>query len=383
MTDTIRPFRIAVPDEVLQRPARPPAPHPLARGASCVDDWSQGVPLAWMQDVCALLGRRATTGARARPRSTASTSSSPRSTALDIHFIHVRSPHPQARAAAAHPRLARLDRGVPQGDRAAADPARFGGNAADAFHVVCPSLPGYGFSGKPATTGWGVDRIAAGLGRADGAARLRPLRRAGRRLGLGGHRFARRAGPAALRRHPRHAGHRRRAPTCRASRPTRRSARCAVSAHYRRWDSGYSKQQAHPSADAGLRADRLAGGTGRMDPREVLGLDRLRRPPRERARPRRAARQRDALLGERHGRVVGAAVLGELRQGRRAPAGGRADRRGRVPEGDRDAGAQVDGAALHATSFTGREMPKGGHFAAFEQPELFVEEVRGFFRTLR
>ena len=41
------------------------------------------------------------------------------------------------------------------------DPTAYGGNAADAFHVVCPSLPGFGFSAKPKTTGWGVDRIAA------------------------------------------------------------------------------------------------------------------------------------------------------------------------------------------------------------------------------
>ena len=42
-----------------------------------------------------------------------------------------------------------------------ADPTAHGGNAADAFHVVCPSLPGFGFSAKPATTGWGVARIAS------------------------------------------------------------------------------------------------------------------------------------------------------------------------------------------------------------------------------
>jgi pimeloyl-ACP methyl ester carboxylesterase len=41
------------------------------------------------------------------------------------------------------------------------DPVAHGGNAADAFHVVCPSLPGYGFSEKPTTTGWGADRIAS------------------------------------------------------------------------------------------------------------------------------------------------------------------------------------------------------------------------------
>jgi pimeloyl-ACP methyl ester carboxylesterase len=41
------------------------------------------------------------------------------------------------------------------------DPTVHGGDAADAFHVVCPSLPGYGFSGKPTETGWGVERIAS------------------------------------------------------------------------------------------------------------------------------------------------------------------------------------------------------------------------------
>ena len=41
------------------------------------------------------------------------------------------------------------------------DPAAHGGDPADAFHVVCPSLPGYGFSDKPQRTGWGVERIAA------------------------------------------------------------------------------------------------------------------------------------------------------------------------------------------------------------------------------
>ena len=67
------------------------------------------------------------------------------------------------------------------------DPVAFGGDAADAFHVVAPSLPGFGFSGKPTTTGWGVERIGAAWADADGAPRLRPVRRAGRRLGLGGH----------------------------------------------------------------------------------------------------------------------------------------------------------------------------------------------------
>src|SRR3712207_3555016 len=40
------------------------------------------------------------------------------------------------------------------------DPRSHGGDPADAFHVVCPSLPGYGFSDKPTGTGWGIERIA-------------------------------------------------------------------------------------------------------------------------------------------------------------------------------------------------------------------------------
>ena len=65
------------------------------------------------------------------------------------------------------------------------DPTALGGDAADAFHVVCPTLPGFGFSGKPTAHGLGRRADRRGVGRADGPARLRPLRRPGRRLGLG------------------------------------------------------------------------------------------------------------------------------------------------------------------------------------------------------
>src|SRR6266511_4223441 len=73
--------------------------------------------------------------------------------------------------------------------------------------------------------------------------------------------------------------------------------------------------------DDRLLATGLAGGPVRLDRREVLGLDRLRRPPRERAHPRRAARQPDALLAHRDRGLLGAAVLGEH------PAGERVDLR--------------------------------------------------------
>ena len=79
---------------------------------------------------------------------------------LEIHFIHVTSPVENAR-----PLI--LTHGWPGSIveflkviGPLSDPAAHGGDPADAFHVVVPALPGYGFSGKPAQTGWGVEHIA-------------------------------------------------------------------------------------------------------------------------------------------------------------------------------------------------------------------------------
>jgi pimeloyl-ACP methyl ester carboxylesterase len=79
---------------------------------------------------------------------------------LDIHFIHVKSKHPNALPVI-------VTHGWPGSIieqlkiiGPLTDPTAYGGTAADAFDVVIPSLPGYGFSGKPTTTGWDVPRIA-------------------------------------------------------------------------------------------------------------------------------------------------------------------------------------------------------------------------------
>ena len=79
---------------------------------------------------------------------------------LDIHFIHVRSKHENAL-----PLI--VTHGWPGSIieqlkiiEPLTDPTAHGGSASDAFHVVIPSMPGYGFSGKPTTTGWGPERIA-------------------------------------------------------------------------------------------------------------------------------------------------------------------------------------------------------------------------------
>ena len=79
---------------------------------------------------------------------------------MDIHFIHLRSTHENAR-----PLI--ITHGWPGSVvefhkviEPLVDPTAHGGNAEDAFHVVVPSLPGYGFSGKPKITGWGIEKIA-------------------------------------------------------------------------------------------------------------------------------------------------------------------------------------------------------------------------------
>src|SRR6516162_8082639 len=100
---------------------------------------------------------------------------------LDFHFIHVRSKHENAL-----PMI--VTHGWPGSIieqlkiiEPLTNPTAHGGSASDAFHVVIPSMPGYGFSGKPTSTGWGPERPS--MGRTDEAPRLHALRRPGRRLG--------------------------------------------------------------------------------------------------------------------------------------------------------------------------------------------------------
>jgi epoxide hydrolase len=125
-----------------------------------VGDWSQGVPLGYLRELCQYWEQKYEWAPRQR-RLNAFPQFRTEIDGLGIHFVHVRSPHP-----AALPLV--MTHGWP-GSVAEfakviwqlADPAAYGGAPADAFHVVCPSLPGYGFSDKPAEPGWGVERIAA------------------------------------------------------------------------------------------------------------------------------------------------------------------------------------------------------------------------------
>jgi hypothetical protein len=147
MSDTVKPFEINVSDDLLAdlkfrlRNTRWPE-------AEIVDDWSQGVLLRWIRKICQYWAhgydwRACEARLNHFPHFTAEIDG------LDIHFVHVRSREP-----AALPLI--MTHGWPGSIvefmkviAPLADPVAHGGDAADAFHVVCPSLPGFGFSAKP------------------------------------------------------------------------------------------------------------------------------------------------------------------------------------------------------------------------------------------
>ena len=158
MDAELRPFRIDVPDDELadlrDRLRRTRWPE-----SETVDDWSQGIPLAYTRDLCRYWAddydwRATEARLNAHPQVVTEIDG------LDFHVLHARSPHPDALPLV-------LTHGWPGSIveflkvlGPLTDPVAHGGDAADAFHVVCPSLPGYGFSGKPAATGWTVQRTA-------------------------------------------------------------------------------------------------------------------------------------------------------------------------------------------------------------------------------
>jgi pimeloyl-ACP methyl ester carboxylesterase len=155
---TIRPFRLATPqsalDDLHDRLDRIRWPE-----AETVADWSQGVPLAAMRDLVDHWRHRYDWRA-CEAQLNGFGQFVTEIDGLDIHFIHVRSPH-----AGAVPLI--LTHGWPgsvvefmECIAPLADPVAHGGRAEDAFDVIVPSLPGYGFSGKPSQPGWGVERIA-------------------------------------------------------------------------------------------------------------------------------------------------------------------------------------------------------------------------------
>ena len=154
----IRPFRVEIPDDALDDLRRRIVATQWPEKET-VDDESQGVPLRMIQELAHYWAteydwRKCEAMLNALPQFITEIDG------LDIHFIHIRSQHEGALPLIVNhgwpgsiiEQLKIIDR--------LTDPTAHGAAAADAFDVVVPSMPGYGFSGKPTTTGWGPERMA-------------------------------------------------------------------------------------------------------------------------------------------------------------------------------------------------------------------------------
>ena len=374
------PFKIAVADAVLAdlqarlRNTRWPEAEP-------VSDWSQGAPRAWIQDIC----RYWADGYDWRSRETLLNRFAQFTTDIDglpIHFLHVRSPH-----ADAMPLL--LTHGWPgsfvEFHKVLApltDPTAHGGDARDAFHVVCPSLPGFGFSGKPAATGWGVDRIAAAWAVLMGRLGYARYGAQGGDWGsavttaLGAQDAAHCAGihiTLAMQSRP--------AVTGEATPEEARALQGA--AQYAAAGAGYAQVQAtRPQTLGYALTDSPAGQAAWILEKFQAWTDCDGHPEN--------IFSRDELLDNLMVYWVTASAASSARlywesfgKGRRAlhrvdiPTGVAVFPKEIVTPVRRWMEAQYTD-IRHWT-----EMPRGGHFAAFEQPGLFVQELRTYFRSLR
>jgi pimeloyl-ACP methyl ester carboxylesterase len=379
MTPTITPFEIRVPQSELDDLA---TRLKLTRWTDreTVDDWSQGAPLAKVQALAAHW-RDAYDWRRCEARLNGFGSYRAQFEDIGVHFLHKKSPHPNAL-----PLL--LTHGWPGSIIEFADvigpltdPAAHGGQAEDAFDVVVPALPGYGFSDKPTRTGWNPARIAEtwiGLMRALGYKRW--TAQGGDWGSVVTHCIAQAAPPECAAVHfnmvPLVPG----ATKTPDPTPQEQAALDALAKH-RREGTGYSTQQASrpqtlgyglvdsPVAQAAWIYEKFhAWSDCNGDPDTVFTHDQLL----------------DNIMlywltgsGTSSGRLYWEkSVRGE---------------RGKVKV---PAGVSIFPGEIFSPSRRWAEMgfeniaywnevPRGGHFAAFEQPALFVDEMRNCFRQFR
>jgi pimeloyl-ACP methyl ester carboxylesterase len=378
VAEDVTPFRIDIPeadlDDLRQRLARTRWPE-----RETVDDWSQGIPLAYTQELCEYWANKydwRATEARLNQFPQFRTTIDD----LGIHFIHVRSPHADAfplvithgwpgSIVEFHKVIAPLT-----------DPTSYGGAATDAFHVVAPSLPGYGFSDKPAVTGWGTDHI--------GAAWAQLMARLGySRYGAQGGDWGAAVTTEIGRQDVDHvAGIHLNMPIAIPD-PSlgefteKEQASLASMQHYNDWDSGYSKQQSTRPQTVGYGlVDSPAGQAAWIVEKFWSWMDCDGHPEN--------VLTRDELLDN---------VMLYWLTGAGASSGRlywESFRRNRMDQVSVPTGCSIFPKEIFRPSrrwaeklFTDirywNELDKGGHFAAFEVPETYVEEIRTYFRLVR
>jgi pimeloyl-ACP methyl ester carboxylesterase len=352
-----------------------------------VEDWSQGVPLAYLRELCRSWTEdydwRATeTRLNSLPQLRAMIDG------LGIHFLHVRSPHPDALPLV-------MTHGWPGSIveflkvvGPLTDPAAHGGSAGDAFHVVCPSLPGFGFSDHPTGPGWGIERIAG--------AWIELMARLGyRRYGAQGSDWGTSISALVGQRDPGHVVGIHLTPPLAPPDPAtlddlteRERAALASLEEAAEWDSGYSREQAtrpqtigyalvdSPAALAAWIVEKFWSWTDcDGHPENVLTRDELLDNLMLYWLPRTGASS--ARLYWESIRQVDAWISGSATDTITVPTGCSIFPK----ELQRPSRRWAEKRFLDIRYWS--EPERGGHFAAFEQPEIFVDEVRAFFRLVR
>ena len=380
MTEAIEPFHLAIPqaelDDLRERLARTRWPE-----RETVNDWSQGAPLEKVKALCDYW-RTSYDWRRCETMLNGLGQYKTTIDGLGIHFLHIRSPEPNAL-----PMI--MTHGWPGSViefmkviGPLTDPVAHGGRAEDAFHLVLPSLPGYGFSDKPTAPGWKVERI--------GTAWIELMRRLGydRYVAQGGD-WGSIVTTALARLHP---------PQCAAVHinmtpilpqadeqqnmtPKEQGAVDSLT-YYNQQESGYAMQQGtrpqtlgyaltdSPIGQAAWIYEKFHAWTDNQgNPEDALSVDEM---------------LDNIMLYWLSGTATSAARLywesmrdGYMKQPLQMPIGVSIFPK-EIFRTSRRWGERYYKNIIHWN-----ELERGGHFAAFEQPVVFVQEVRTCFRTVR
>mgnify|MGYP001253034268 FL=1 len=345
----------------------------------CVNDWSQGIPLTYVREVADYWANQYDWRKSERYLNTFDHYQT-NINDLNIHFIHQKSPHQNA-----YPLV--ITHGWPGSIiefhkviQPLVNPTKHGGKAEDAFHVICPSLPGYGFSGKPTVSGWGVEKIAQTWDQ------LMVLLGYGNYGAQGGD-----WGAAVTTQIGRNVGH------CDGihinmpiGRPTPESLQDPTDeeksaleglTYYQEWDSGYSKQQSTRPQTLGYGlVDSPVGQMAWIIEKFWSWMDCDGHPEN--------TLTRDELLDNvmLYWLTASGASSARLYWESFGSFGG--GDKVEIPTGVASFPKEIIRSprrwceqSYNITHWT--TMPKGGHFGAFEQPELFVNDLRTFFKTIR
>lgn len=373
--DQIRPFTLAIPQSQIDDLNRR-IDHTRWPEKETVDDWSQGTPLAALQDFVAYW-RHEYDWRRCEGRLNALGQFMTTIDGVDIHFLHVRSPHTGALPLV-------MTHGWPGSViefmgviEALTNPAEQG----QAFDLVIPSLPGFGFSGKPAGTGWGVEKIARAWGEL--MARLGYSRW----VAQGGDWGSMVTTAIAVQQLAGCAGIHLNMPIGRPTpeelanpAPDELKALGALK-HYQDWDSGYSTQQRTRPQSVGYGlVDSPVGLAGWIYEKMWAWTDNQGKPE--------DALSRDAMLdnlmlywlpatGASSARLYWESFAAFTPQQVTLPVAVSAFPREILPAPRKWVERNFPNLVHWG------DMPRGGHFAAWEQPDLFVGELRAAFGKMR